>query len=102
MRGERRRKMAIEVNGISKTYTGKKAVDNVSFTAEAGKALGILGRNGAGKTTTIRILMNVIRPESGSVTLDGKPINYDRVRIGYLPGCTRKRSCLSSWCTSRG
>ena len=77
--------MAIEVNGISKTYTGKKAVDNVSFTAEAGKALGILGRNGAGKTTTIRILMNVIRPESGSVTLDGKPINYDRVRIGYLP-----------------
>ena len=62
--------MAIEVNGISKTYTGKKAVDNVSFTAEAGKALG---------------LMNVIRPESGSVTLDGKPINYDRVRIGYLP-----------------
>ena len=77
--------MTIEVNGISKTYTGKKAVDNVSFTAEAGKALGILGRNGAGKTTTIRILMNVIRPESGSVTLDGKPINYDRVRIGYLP-----------------
>ena len=54
--------MTIEVNGISKTYTGKKAVDNVSFTAEAGKALGILGRNGAGKTTTIRILMNVIRP----------------------------------------
>ena len=77
--------MTIEVNGISKTYTGKKAVDNVSFTAEAGKALGILGRNGAGKTTTIRILMNVIRPESGSVTLDGKPVNYDRVRIGYLP-----------------
>ena len=85
MRGERRRKMAIEVNGISKTYTGKKAVDNVSFTAEAGKALGLLGRNGAGKTTTIRVLMNVIRPESGSVTLDGKPINYDKVRIGYLP-----------------
>ena len=77
--------MTIEVNGISKTYTGKKAVDNVSFTAEAGKALGLLGRNGAGKTTTIRILMNVIRPESGSVTLDGKPIDYDRVRIGYLP-----------------
>ena len=85
MRWERRRKMAIEVNGISKTYTGKKAVDNVSFTAEAGKALGLLGRNGAGKTTTIRVLMNVIRPESGSVTLDGKPINYDKVRIGYLP-----------------
>jgi ABC-2 type transport system ATP-binding protein len=77
--------MAIEVNGISKTYTGKKAVDNVSFTAEAGKALGLLGRNGAGKTTTIRILMNVIHPECGSVTLDGKPINYDKVRIGYLP-----------------
>ena len=77
--------MAIEVNGISKTYTGKKAVDDVSFTAEAGKALGLLGRNGAGKTTTIRILMNVIRPESGTVKLDGKPVNYDRVRIGYLP-----------------
>ena len=98
--------MAIEVNGISKTYTGKKAVDNVSFTAEAGKALGILGRNGAGKTTTIRILMNVIRPESGSVTLDGKPINYDRVRIGYLPeerGLYAKKELFEqSWCTSRG
>ena len=77
--------MAIEVNGISKTYTGKKAVDDVSFTAEAGKALGLLGRNGAGKTTTIRILMNVIRPESGTVKLDGKPVNYDKIRIGYLP-----------------
>ena len=77
--------MVIEVNGISKSYSGRKVVNNVSFSAKAGKALGLLGRNGAGKTTTIRILMNVIYPECGGVTLDGKPIDYDRIRIGYLP-----------------
>lgn len=77
--------MKIEVNGISKSYTGKKAVDNISFSAESGKAFGLLGRNGAGKTTTIRILMDIIRADSGNVTLDGKPIDYGKVRIGYLP-----------------
>ena len=57
----------------------------MSFTAEGGKAFGLLGRNGAGKTTSIRILMNVFSANSGEVLIDGKPIDYDRIGIGYLP-----------------
>ena len=57
----------------------------VSFAAESGKAFGLLGRNGAGKTTTIRILMDVFPADSGEVLVDGKPVDYNKVRIGYLP-----------------
>ena len=57
----------------------------ISFSIESGKALGLLGRNGAGKTTTIRILMDVFRANSGTVTVDGKPFHPKKFRIGYLP-----------------
>jgi ABC-2 type transport system ATP-binding protein len=57
----------------------------VSFRAEGGKAFGLLGRNGAGKTTSIRILMDVFPANSGEVLIDGKPIDYRKVGIGYLP-----------------
>ena len=52
---------------------------------ESGKAFGLLGRNGAGKTTTIRILMDVFPANSGEVLLDGKPIDYTKTGLGYLP-----------------
>ena len=57
----------------------------VSFTVCGGKAFGLLGRNGVGKTTTIRILMNVFSQDKGEVLIDGEPISYDRIGIGYLP-----------------
>ena len=77
--------MILELRNIEKSFGEKKVLTGVSFKAEGGKAFGLLGRNGAGKTTTIRILMNVFAANSGEVLLDGKPIDYDKIGIGYLP-----------------
>ncbi len=77
--------MILELKNISKSFGEKQVLDNVSFEAKSGKAFGLLGRNGAGKTTAIRILMNVFPADSGEILVDGKPIDYDKVGIGYLP-----------------
>ena len=77
--------MILELRNIDKSFGEKKVLKGVSFTAEGGKAFGLLGRNGAGKTTSIRILMNVFSANSGEVLIDGKPIDYNKIGIGYLP-----------------
>lgn len=77
--------MKLEIKDIYKSFGSKKVLKGVSFSAESGEAFGLLGRNGAGKTTSIRILMDVFAPESGEVLIGGKPIDYDKIRIGYLP-----------------
>ncbi len=77
--------MKLVLLDIDKSFGEKEVLKGVSFTAEGGKAFGLLGRNGAGKTTTIRILMNVFHSDGGSITLDGAPIDYNKVGIGYLP-----------------
>ncbi|MBQ9805691.1 MAG: ATP-binding cassette domain-containing protein [Clostridia bacterium] len=77
--------MLLELKNIDKSFGAKEVLKGVSFSVEGGKAFGLLGRNGAGKTTTIRILMNVFPANSGEVLLDGKPIDYNRIGIGYLP-----------------
>ncbi len=77
--------MILELKNIEKSFGEKKVLTGVSFKAESGKAFGLLGRNGAGKTTAIRILMNVFPANSGEVLVDGAPVDYDRVGIGYLP-----------------
>ncbi len=77
--------MRLELKDIHKCFGEKQVLTGVSFSAEGGKAFGLLGRNGAGKTTTIRILMDVFPANSGEVLLDGKPIDYGKVGIGYLP-----------------
>ena len=77
--------MILELKNIDKSFGEKEVLKGVSFTAEGGKAFGLLGRNGAGKTTSIRILMNVFPADQGDVLIDGKPIDYDRIGIGYLP-----------------
>ena len=77
--------MKLELKNICKSFGDKEVLKGVSFTAEGGKAFGLLGRNGAGKTTTIRILMNVFPANSGEVLVDGNPIDYDKIGIGYLP-----------------
>ena len=77
--------MILELKNIDKSFGEKEVLKGVSFMAEGGKAFGLLGRNGAGKTTSIRILMNVFPANSGEVLIDGKPINYDKIGIGYLP-----------------
>ena len=77
--------MILELKNINKSFGEKQVLKEVSFVAEGGKAFGLLGRNGAGKTTSIRILMNVFAPNSGEVLVDGKPIDYNKIGIGYLP-----------------
>lgn len=77
--------MKIEIKNLCKNFGEKQVLKNISFTAESGKALGLLGRNGAGKTTTIRILMGLFEGNSGEILLDGKKYNREEMHIGYLP-----------------
>jgi len=83
--------MILEANGLSKSYRGKKAVDNLSIYVTTGEIVGLLGPNGAGKTTTFYMIVGMIKPDSGSITLDDKDIGqlpmYKRALngISYLP-----------------
>ena len=62
---------AIEVEGLSRTFKNLRAVDNISFTVEAGEIFGFLGHNGAGKTTSIRMLTGQLRPTAGHAQVAG-------------------------------
>ncbi len=77
--------MELEFRNICKSFGEKRVLNGVSFTAQSGKAFGLLGRNGAGKTTSIRILMNVLAADAGEVLIDGQPADYKKLRLGYLP-----------------
>lgn len=77
--------MKLEVKDLKKSFGEKEVLHGISFSVESGRALGLLGRNGAGKTTTIRILMDVFRANSGTITVDGKVFYPKNFRIGYLP-----------------
>ena len=77
--------MELTVRGLCKSFGDTRALSDVSFAARSGSPLGLLGRNGAGKTTAMRIIMDVFRPDSGEVLLDGRPIAEAGVRMGYLP-----------------
>ena len=82
----------LKVENVTKYYGDFKAVDNLSFTVEKGEIFGLLGVNGAGKTTTFRMIMGLLEPTEGKITLNGKPINYDVTdKIGFL---TEERSLL--------
>ncbi|MGH9211250.1 MAG: ABC transporter ATP-binding protein [Acidimicrobiales bacterium] len=77
----------IEVRGLAKTYGDQRAVDDLSFTAPAGKVTGFLGPNGAGKTTTLRCLLGLAEPTSGTVLLDGRryrDLTAPRRRVGAV------------------
>ena len=74
------------VENLRKEYKNIVAVDNISFKVEEGRIFGILGPNGAGKTTTLRTVLNIIRPTSGKITFNNKPITNEFLNtIGYLP-----------------
>lgn len=76
----------LEVSNLRKEYKNVTAVNDISFKVHPGKIFGLLGPNGAGKTTTIRTILNIIKPTSGSISFEGKPIdnNFNNL-IGYLP-----------------
>ncbi len=76
----------VQVENISKHFGDFKAVDNISFNIEKGAVYGLLGPNGAGKTTTIRMIMDIIAPDSGTIAFSGNRPSADFAdRIGYLP-----------------
>lgn len=77
--------MSLILKNVSKTFVGKKAVDNVSFTLDKPGVFGLLGTNGAGKTTTIRMLLGIIKKDSGEITWNGKKVERKNVNFGYLP-----------------
>ncbi len=77
--------MNLKINNLYKSYGPKEVLKDVNLDITSGTAFGLLGRNGAGKTTTIRIIMDVITSNGGEVLLDGKKLDRDTVKIGYLP-----------------
>ncbi len=78
--------MSLEIQGIRKTFGAFTAVDDVSFVAERGQIFGFLGTNGAGKTTTMRIILDILRPDTGRVLWNGQPNTEIPRRVwGYLP-----------------
>lgn len=77
--------MGLVLKNVSKTFVGKKAVDNISLTLDKPGVFGLLGTNGAGKTTTIRMLLGIIKKDSGEITWNGKTVERKNVNFGYLP-----------------
>jgi ABC-2 type transport system ATP-binding protein len=98
----------LEVNDVVKTYgDGFRAVAGVSFRAEAGQILGLLGPNGAGKTTVIRMLVGLIRPDSGMIYIHGQPVHAGADVLssvgafiegpGFLPHLSGKANLMAYW-----
>jgi len=80
------REPAIRLSGVSKSYSGHVAVQDLSLSVPRGGAFGLLGPNGAGKTTTLRMIMNVLAPDTGTIEILGRPASQPgRDRIGYMP-----------------
>ena len=77
--------MSLILKNVSKTFVGKVAVDNISFSVEKPGVYGLLGTNGAGKTTIIRMLLGIIKKDSGEITWNGKAVDRKNVNFGYLP-----------------
>jgi ABC-2 type transport system ATP-binding protein len=85
----RLRRRMIQVNGLTKDYGARRAIENLTFDAEQGEIVGFLGPNGAGKTTTMRILTGYMPPTDGTATVAGYDVVEEslevRKRVGYLP-----------------
>ncbi len=76
----------VELAGVTKAYENKIAVNDLSLSIDAGQMFGLLGPNGAGKTSSIRMMMGITIPDSGRVSLFGKPFQRESLdRVGYLP-----------------
>jgi ABC-2 type transport system ATP-binding protein len=76
----------LELDSITRSFGERKVLDDVTFSVARGRMTGFVGGNGAGKTTTMRVMMGVLSPDSGTVTLDGEAITPAvRTRFGYMP-----------------
>ena len=77
--------MGLKLENVSKSYGNKKVVDNISLTMDKPGVFGLLGTNGAGKTTTIRMLLGILKKDSGSITWNEREVDRKKVNFGYLP-----------------
>jgi len=83
----------LKVENVTKYYANLCAVDNLSFTINSGEIFGLLGVNGAGKTTTFRMIMGLLEPNDGKISINGKQVDYEVCeKIGFL---TEERSLLT-------
>jgi ABC-2 type transport system ATP-binding protein len=91
---------AVEVNRIAKSYGTKAVVSELSFSVAPGELFGLIGPNGAGKTTTIRMMMDIIKPDSGHITIFGERLSEaSKAKLGYMPeerGLYRKLKVIDS------
>jgi len=91
---------AAEVNHIVKSYADKTVVNDLSLSVAGGEIFGLIGPNGAGKTTTIRMMMDIVKPDSGDVTILGEKLSEaSKNKLGYLPeerGLYRKLKVIDS------
>lgn len=92
--------LAAEVNHIDKSYADKAVVNDLSFSVARGEIFGLIGPNGAGKTTAIRMMMDIIKPDAGDVTILGEKLSEaSKNKLGYLPeerGLYRKLTVIDS------
>lgn len=80
------RNAIVSVQDVSKSFNSVVAVDSASFEIDGGEIFGLLGPNGAGKTTLIRLILDLIRPDAGTIEIQGQPLTEaHKNRIGYLP-----------------
>ena len=77
--------MGLKVENVSKHFGEKIAVDNISFDINNPGVFGLLGTNGAGKSTTIRMMLGILKKDSGEITWNGKKVERKNVNFGYLP-----------------
>ncbi len=92
---------AIETRALTMTYGKSRGIDSVDLSVSAGEVFGFLGPNGAGKTTTIRVLLDLLRPTSGTASVLGLDCQASslevRRRVGYLPGDLKLHDHLDGW-----
>ncbi len=77
--------MGLKVEHVNKTYGTKKVVDDISFEIDKPSVYGLLGTNGAGKTTTIRMILGILKKDTGEISWNGKEVRRKNVNFGYLP-----------------
>lgn len=77
--------MGLKLENVKKSYGDKTVVDNISLEIDKPGVFGLLGTNGAGKTTTIRMILGIIKKDSGEITWNGKTVERKNVNFGYLP-----------------
>jgi ribose transport system ATP-binding protein len=76
----------LEIRGVSKSFPGVKALDNVSFAINKGEVVGLIGENGAGKSTVLKVLNGIYKPDTGGIFVDGKPVTIHSPREVFDAG----------------